>query len=643
MVQLRIMGLSHHQEDEFPLSGEGRGLAFEDIIEHRLSRRDVLKSGAALGFFAIAGGAATAASLATSPKLGFRAVAPTLEDSIRLPEGYVHQVLLRWGDPILKGAPEFDYMRQSAAAQSMQFGYNCDFVGFLPLPKVAGQTERGLLFVNHEYSNPEHMFDDYAKGKPTREQADIELASHGVSVVEISRNAGGAWKVHLDSGYNKRYTGTTPMALSGPAAGHSLMKTSQDPQGKLVMGMLGNCAAGRTPWGTVLTAEENFQDYFANLDQAAASDSVMKSHRRYGVSKAASQHGWETHYDRFDTSKEPNEPFRFGWIVEIDPLDPTWTPRKRTALGRARHEAATTTVTKSGKVVMYSGDDARFEYVYKFVTAGSYDKSDRKKNRDLMDSGTLYVARFNADGTGDWLPLVQGQGPLTPENGFHDQGDVVIHARIAADLLGATKMDRPEDIETSPTTGKVYVVLTKNDDRGKPGKEGPDKSNPRAGNKTGHIIEIVEAGGDHASTKFTWDLFMLCGDPADDSTYFAGFDKSKVSPIACPDNLTFDRHGNLWIATDGAPSAIKFNDALFACPTEGPERGYVRQFFSSVAGSEVCGPEFTPDDTTLFLAIQHPGDDGSKEEPQSLWPDGKWPPRPSVIAIRHKDGKAIGS
>ena len=332
-----------------------------------------------------------------------------------------------------------------------------------------------------------------------------------------------------------------------------------------------------------------------------------------------------------------------GWVVEFDPYDPTWKPKKRTALGRFRHEAATTHVSKGNRVVMYSGDDARFEYVYKFVCARPFRPGDREANRDLVDEGTLYVARFREDGTGEWLPLVHGVGPLTRENGFEDQGDVVIDARLAADLLGATKMDRPEDIEVNPVNQKVYLVCTNNRDRGKEGKASPDKMNPRAENKHGHIIEITEEGDDHAATRFRWEMFIVCGDPSDETTYFAGYDRTKVSPISCPDNIAFDGRGNLWIATDGQPSALKRNDGFYAVPVQGTDRGRLRQFMSSVPAAEVCGPEFTPDGTTLFLAIQHPGEGSKYGAFSTSWPDGEGPPRPSVIAIRAEDGRPIGT
>jgi secreted PhoX family phosphatase len=537
----------------------------------------------------------------------------------------------------------FDASSLTAAEQERRFGYNCDYVGFLPLPFGTQSSERGLLVVNHEYTNPELMFPAYDPKSVTADQVAVQAASVGLTVAEIRFSAAGGWTLDVQSKLNRRISFNTEMAISGPAAGAEWMKTSADPQGRTVIGTTANCSAGKTPWGTVLSAEENFQDYFANLSSIAKDDPRRAVHERYGVHAAASEYRWEIGYERCDLKNEPNEPFRFGWVVEVDPYEPDSKPVKRTALGRFRHEAATTVVTKGGRVALYSGDDAMFEYVYKFVTSKRYDPKDRKANRDLLDDGVLYCARFDDDGGGEWLPLVHGHGPLTAENGFGSQADVLINTRRAADLLGATKMDRPEDIEANPVNNKVYLVLTKNSKRGAEGNPTTNKANPRSINKHGHIIELTEEGDDHAATRFTWDIFLLCGDPKEEDTYFAGFDKSRVSMISSPDNIAFDLDGNMWIATDGQPSALKVNDGLFAVPIDGENRGYLRQFFSSAPASEVCGPEFTPDCRNLFLAIQHPGEGSTFEKPSTSWPGEQGPPRPSVIVIRAADGGVIGS
>ncbi|MER3437807.1 MAG: PhoX family phosphatase, partial [Chloroflexota bacterium] len=500
----------------------------------------------------------------------------------------------------------------------------------------------GYLTPNPEYQEGAEDIPEFLSN-PTQRIVDIELEAHGVTIIEIKRDESGRWTVVNDSPYNRRITATTPVTISGPALGHPWLVTSADASGTTVAGTLNNCAGGLTPWGTFVTCEENFHQYFANLGSLDASHPATPVHDRYGVPEAASERRWEQFYDRFDLTKEPNEPFRFGWAVEIDPYDPQSTPKKRTALGRFKHEGVTVGIAPDGRVVLYMGDDERFDYVYKFVSAGAYNPNDRAANMDLLDDGVLYAAKFNDDGTGEWLPLVFGQGPLTEANGFTSQADVLIKTRLAADALGVTKMDRPEDIEISPVNGRVYMALTNNTRRGKEGYPGVDAANPRAENAWGHIIELTEDGGDHAATTFRWEIFILCGDPEDESTYFAGFPKEKVSAVANPDNLAFDPQGNLWISTDGQPSSLEVNDGVFAVPVDGSNRGYLRQFFSAVPGAESASLCFTPDGTTLFVSVQHPGEGGTFEQPLTTWPGTSTPPRPSVVVIRKGDGGPIGS
>jgi secreted PhoX family phosphatase len=661
-------------------SGAGRGETFSEIMDRRWSRRGLLKSSAAatlIGLGTPVIGGAQSASPEASPaavasSLTFEAIALDSNDALLVANGYEALPFLRWGDPITTDAPDFDPANQTADAQAVQFGYNCDWIDFLPLPQGSTTADHGLLVVNHEYTNPELMFAGYLSGNPdyaaamaaqagatptaavpvvpqvavdipeflsnpTQEIVDVELEAHGLSVVEIRRNEAGAWEVVRDSEYNRRITATTPMEISGPASGAELMKTNKDSSGTTVTGTLNNCAGGITPWGTVISGEENFQQYFANLASLPEDDPRFALHDRFGLNEEASERRWEEFHPRFDIGQEPNEPFRHGWGIEFDPYDPQSVPKKRTALGRNKHEGHTSAVAPGGQVAIYSGDDERFEYAYKFVTAGSYNPDDRVANMDLLDEGTLYVARFNDDGSGEWLPLVHGEGPLTEENGFASQADVVIGSRLAADAVGATKMDRPEDFETNPVNKKVYLVCTNNSERT---IEETDKSNPRADNIHGHIIEITEEGDDHAATTFSWEMFALCGDPADGSTYFAGFDQELVSPISAPDNIVFDLVGNIWISTDG--TRLDGNDGLYAAPTDGEERGFVKQFFSAVPGAEVSGPIFNPDNTALFVSVQHPGEGGSFEAPVSSWPDGNTPVRPSVVLIQATDGGVIG-
>ena len=368
-----------------------------------------------------------------------------------------------------------------------------------------------------------------------------------------------------------------------------------------------------------------------------------KAYKRYGVSKAT-WYAWSQHIDRFNVEKEPNEPNRFGWIVEIDPYDPGSTPIKRTALGRFKHEGCTYAIAKDNRVVFYSGDDERFDYVYKFITARPWNPNDRAANKDLMDDGTLYVARFTDDGKVEWMPLVHGQGPLTAENGFNSQADVVIYARMAADLLKATPMDRPEDVETNPVNGRVYVMLTNNTQRT---EQQVNRPNPVVRNAHGHVIEITPKDGDHASTEGTWSIFLVGGRPGIDPGARYHRAVTENGWLSCVDNCAFDSKGRIWIATDGAPTAAGIADGLYGADTTGYGRALTRCFFQAPTGAEVCGPILTPDDSTVFLAIQHPGEDAGStfEKPSTRWPDFKdgMPPRPSVIAITKKGGGAIGS
>ena len=646
------------------LSTAGRGETMQEVLARRWSRRAVLGGGLASGLVLTLGTSAERSQAqdvtpAATPAAGGTPVASGGFEPIALDEGddlvvaANHRAIpfLRWGDPITADAPAFDLANQTAQAQEQQFGYNCDWTTFFSLPIGSNASDRGLLVVNHEYTNPELMFAGYLQPNPeydetdedapefivntSQEIVDVELAAHGLSIVEVARGADGAWSVVLDSPYNRRITGMTPMEIAGPAAGSPWLQTTDDPSGTRVLGTLNNCAGGMTPWGTALTGEENIQQYFANLDAIADDDPVRPIHERFGLPEGASERQWEQFHPRFDLAQEPNEPLRYGWVVEIDPFDPTSTPKKRTALGRVKHEGATSAVAPGGQVAFYTGDDERFEYAYKFVTAGAFNADDRAANMDLLDTGTLYVAKFNDDGTGEWLPLVYGEGFLTEDFGFSSQGDVLVKTRLAADLLGATKMDRPEDFETNPVTGKVYLACTNNSRRT---LDQIDRANPRPNNFAGHVIEISERNNDHAATSFDWEIFILAGDPEHGGTWYGGHEG--VSPFAAPDNLTFDLDGNIWISTDGLPANLPGNDGLFVAPTEGQERGFSRQFFSTVPGAECSGPIFTPDNTALFVSVQHPGEGGTLEEPVSLWPDGREAPRPTVVLITHEDPSA---
>ncbi|MGP3926866.1 PhoX family protein [Streptomyces sp. 8N616] len=632
---------------------------FGDVVQQSLSRRGMLKGGAVLAIGATTAGAATVAAANPSslppmgpllpPGLRFEPVPPNTTDAVTLPPGYEQQIVLRWGDPLLVGAPRFDARRQTAEAQAGQFGYNVDYLALLESP---GRYQQLVLVANHEYTSEQIMFYGYDPANPTREQVEVAWAAHGMSVVAV-RAERGSGRIHPLRGdvLNRRITATTPIEFTGPAAGSALLKTSADPTGRTVLGTLNNCGGGVTPWGTVLSGEENVNQYFANA-RAVTDPLSARRLARYGLPTGASERKWERFDDRFDISKEPNEVNRFGWVVEIDPYDPESVPRKRTALGRFKHEAAEPRLTRDGRVALYMGDDERFDYLYKYVSTHAYKKGTghaaREHNLRLLDEGTLYVARFTGDspggeidgsgglpddgafdGSGEWIPLATGSTSHVP--GMTAE-EVCVFTRLAADKAGATKMDRPEDVEPHPRTGRVYVALTNNKDRGAAGKAGADEANPRNGNKHGHVLELDERNSDAASRSFRWRLMLVCGDPDDPSTYFAGFDKEQVSPVSCPDNIAFDEGGNLWIATDG--NALGSADGLFAVPVTGEHRGHVRQFLTVPRGAETCGPVITGE--RILIAAQHPGevDGASAEKPASAWPDGPGTiPRPSIVSV----------
>lgn len=628
----------------------------QDVIATAMRRRALLGGAAAgAGALVLGGlssspaaavpGAAPAAAAARTRKVStdaFRPVAPNTRDALTVPAGYASALVAAWGDPVTPGAPAFDVNRQTPESASTQFGYNCDYVGV-----VAATNAVSLLVVNHEYTNEEMMFP--AGLYSDEQQRRIALASHGMSVLEIERDRrSGAWKRRVGrTTYNRRITGETPFVVDGPAAGTERMRTSADSTGRRVLGTLNNCAGGTTPWGTVLSGEENFNQYFGTATAIPADRAAALA--RYGVTAAGSR-GWHLTWDRFDVAKEPNEPNRFGWIVEVDPLAPNDAPVKHTMLGRFKHEGANVHLTDDNRVVVYMGDDERGDYLYKFVAQEKYRAGSsftaRRHNKQLLTKGTLYVARLTGDGaedgefdgTGEWIPLTSDRRSFVP--GW-SVADVLIDTRLAADSLQPTRMDRPEDVEPNPVNGRIYAALTNNSNRGS--RFPVDEANPlgtsmtrpslgaplesKSGNRNGYVLEMDE-GASHVDTAFTWRLFLVCGDPEAPETYFGGFPKEQVSPISCPDNVAFDSVGNLWVSTDG--NQLGSHDGIFRVPVAGPDRGKVEQFLTVPTGAEACGPLVTDDDRFVWVAVQHPGEGGTYAEPASLWPHTHRFPRPGV-------------
>jgi secreted PhoX family phosphatase len=616
------------------------------------SRRTLLRGGlgaAVSGLLAPLSGVAAlgaavsgCATTGGGPLLGFKSVPVSTADRIAVPEGYSAQVIAAWGEPVgLSGEnPAFKFdAANSAAEQEVQLGMHHDGIHFF----AQNGSTSGLLVMNHEYTDDGLL---HADGMKTwsRDKVRKSQAAHGVSVIEVE-DKGGRWEIVKPSPWARRITASTPMAFGGPAAGHALLRTAADAQGRRPLGTINNCGSGITPWGTYLTCEENFIFYFNGGDTPNAHE------QRWGLRKGGGGYRWHEHDERFDATKHPNEPNRFGWVVEIDPFDASSTPVKRTALGRAAHEGATVALTKDGRAVVYSGEDARFEYIYKFVSRDRMKPGGAKANAELLDHGTLYVAKFEADGKGRWIALTHGQGPLTAANGFADPGEVLIKTRQASDALGATKMDRPEWIDIDKQ-GWVYCTLTNNSNRGDGRGAGVDAMNPRANNTMGHIIRWKDAG-DFDGASFEWNHFVLAGDPANERAEAKG--NVKGDAFGCPDGLWTDARGVLWIQTDMSTSAMGKGDLAKLgnnCMLAADVRtGEIRRFLTGPAGCEITGATATPDGRTMFINVQHPGESPSeRSEPDAVRRISNWPdqrpdgrPRSATVVIRKNDGGVIGT
>ena len=627
-------------------SNRSSNRSIHEVIE--TSRRAFLKSGAVVSLASVMAPLAGCAVLSgPSNKLGFKPIPVGMGDKLVVPEGYTAIPLAPWGEPVgIAGRmPAFKMDASNTAEdQAVQMGMHHDGLEFFPLQG----SSRGLLAINHEYTD-DGLLHVGGFNQMNPEKVRKAQNAHGLSVIEIEMK-NGQWDMVRPSPYARRVTLSTPFRVAGPAAGHALMRTSADPQGVTVLGTLNNCASSKTPWGTYLSGEENFAFYFG------AGDKPTKDQQRWGAPKSGF-YAWDKHDPRFDLQKNPNELHRFGWVVELDPMDPNSTPVKRTALGRAAHEGAWVGVTKDGRAVVYSGEDARFEYIYKFVSRDKIKQAGNgmtqaQANQDLLDHGVLHVARFDADGKGQWIPMVHGQGPLTSANGFADQGEVLIKSRQASDLLGATKMDRPEWLTIDPQSGWVYCTLTNNSQRGTAGKPGVDAANPRANNAMGQIIRWKDAN-DFDGLSFEWNLLVMAGDPANQRPEAKGNIKGDI--YACPDGITFDKQGVLWIQTDAHATQMYKgelarigNNQMLACDTA---TGETHRFLTGPTNCEVTGVAFTPDSITMFVSIQHPGETPSdRSDPANPTQYSNWPdyapngrPRSSLVAIRKMDGGIIGS
>ena len=591
---------------------------------------------------------------ATMPRLanaaggagGAGSIPVSTDDLVRVPPGHSVQLLFAWGDPVSDGPAFRADAGNSAADQAQQAGMHHDGLAFFPFV-VDGRVSstHGLLCVNHEYTDEGLLHPD-GMASWTAEKMFKSQNAHGVSVVEV-RRAGKGWEVVRPSAYARRITARTPIRIAGPAASSPALRTRDDRRGNVVFGTIGNCAMGVTPWGTYLTCEENFSGYFNGTAEPTAAE------RRYGIRRGGYGYRWHEHDGRFDVATEPNEPNRFGWVVEIDPRDPRKPPVKRTALGRFKHEGATVTLTRDRRVAVYMGDDEAFEYIYKFVSRDAWGGT-AASGANLLDHGTLYVARFLPEGKGEWVELTHGKNGLDDGAGFAEQADVLVQARLAADRVGATKMDRPEQIAVDPRNGEVYCSLTRNDRRD---ASDADAANPRAPNPFGHIVRWREADGDAAAVAFAWDIFLLGGDPAHPDDVKRG--TMRGDAFANPDGLWFDPDGRLWVQTDVSPSSLNRgefaafgNNQMLLADTV---TGEVRRFLTGPRGCEITGIARSPDGRNLFVNIQHPGEiPGSRSDPArptsvSSWPAGQFPalpagrPRSATVVITRDDGGVVGA
>ncbi|MFZ4121203.1 MAG: PhoX family protein [Caulobacterales bacterium] len=693
------------------MATRGASPHIQTLIAERFSRRTILAGLAGLPALSLVGCATSAPAATSAGALPlFEPVAATLADTVTVPAGFRTQTLISWGDALFDGLGAFNPDTTNRADQERRFGMNNDMLAlfprryFFPMPT---DQDGYLLAVNHEYAGPEMMFPN-TLAQPsaiTPAQVETALAAMGISVVEITRTgAGGDWSVVRsafgDQTHNRRITPFTPVVFDGPAASHPWVHAAgpafnaaeglSAASEMVACGTLANCAGGQTPWGTYLSAEENFNFYFSNIGeesaalQAARADVAFQRDARSFATPLGTAQTRPVPV-QYNMATNPYGPALYGWTLEVDPYDPTWAPRKRTALGRRKGECATTALARDGRVVVYSGDDQADEFVYKFVSSGRFNPGDRRANRELLHEGVLHAATFAADGSGQWLALtVEAANAAVRAAGlpdgalFRDLGDLMVRARDAARLMGATPMDRPEDVEAIHDRswvgqGPVLVVCTNNRGRrealpGSPDRAGGDPTiRP---NLAGHILRLDEEGGDCGAGRFSWDVFALGGDPDQTDGVAVTRTGARVNVstsvgdqvvnlgdrFACPDNVCFDSKGHVWIATDSSDGVFAdCNDAVLITSVAGDGPRTVRRFLVGPVGAEICGPTLTPDETAFFAAIQHPGEGDTAgvdfagvrwqvpgSRPPSSFPEGNgaWP-KSAVVVVSRVNGRPV--
>ncbi|WP_138467890.1 PhoX family phosphatase [Poseidonocella sp. HB161398] len=615
--------------DEFDEMRDPRPAAngFDEVVERALSRRGFLGSVLAFGSGAAVFGSglmsSTTAARAEGAAFKFQPIGIATDFEIHVPEGYQWKPLVKWGQALFSVA-EGAYSPETGVPVAMSdkvFGENTDGMETF---EADGHV---LLAINSEYVNPKINLPAESEGMPKTADEVLMLKNmQGVTVLEIAPQ-GGTWDVVVDSPFNRRITHETQMVMDGPAAGSDLVKTNADAEGVNPKGTMNNCGSGKTLWGTYLTCEENFNGYFGTTGAMPEGE----GYSRYGIG-GEGRYAYEKYDARYDLSKEPNEPHRHGFVTEIDPADPQSTPVKHSALGRFKHENAEMVQAADGRIVVYMGDDERGEFMYRYVSNGSW--AEGQPTDGLLSDGTLYVAKFNADQTGEWLAL-------TPETTGMPIEEILVFSRMAGSKVGATTMDRPEWIAANPLKAEAYCALTNNKNRGLKPNAGGDATpvggpNPREANNYGQIVRWQPEGGDHGADGFAWDLFVMAGNPeVGDGAYMGSPNVTAGNMFNSPDGMAFSSDGMLWIQTDGEDS----NEGEFAGMGNNqmlvgdPETGEIARFLTAPNGAEVTGLTWSPDGKVAFVGIQHPG--GS-------WPDGAGKPRSAVIQVWREDGDVIG-